>query len=243
MQAAGNNFPSNDPSAQSSTIKPIRLLWIAIMTWTVWKCKLAKKKKRITNNQRLESPTGQQIISLSCFISSASSSRPLFLLPWGEEHGGEEDDKRGTLSRTHSGADHTVHLTSDLKLLSSLGQIKPSLDWKWSVRRGQRWLEHTGSQLITGIAIICAIGSFHALELIGPLLCERNRKRESARGRLITQHRLQSGLARWLKVKDIPMKNVDGGKATAAVPRQIIRTTEQDPGLSKVRAGPLATSF
>lgn len=35
------------------------------------------------------------------------------------------------------------------------------------------------------IAIICTIGPFHALELIGPLLCERNRKEARERKRSI----------------------------------------------------------
>lgn len=58
------------------------------------------------------------------------------------------------------------------------------------------------------------------------------------RGRFITQRRLQSGSARSLEVKDIPWKNVNGGKATTgAIPRQIIRTTAQGagPGQSKVQ--------
>lgn len=35
------------------------------------------------------------------------------------------------------------------------------------------------------IAIICTIGSVHALELISPLLCERNRKEARERERSI----------------------------------------------------------
>lgn len=65
------------------------------------------------------------------------------------------------------------------------------------------------------------------------------RGRERARGRFITQHRLQSGSARSLEVKDIPQKNVNGGKAAVAIPLQFIRTTEQELGRAnqKVRKG------
>lgn len=42
------------------------------------------------------------------------------------------------------------------------------------------------------------------------------RGRERARGQFITQHRLQSGLARSLEVKDIPWKNVNRDNATRA---------------------------
>ena len=58
---------------------------------------------------------------------------------------------------------------------------------------------------------------------------------ERVRGRFITQHRLESGLAHSLEVKDILWKNVNGGKATRAILHQVIRTTEQETGQSKVR--------
>lgn len=50
------------------------------------------------------------------------------------------------------------------------------------------------------------------------------------RGQVITQRRLQSGSARSLEAKDIRRKNVNGSKAAAAIPHQIIRTTEQELG-------------
>lgn len=58
------------------------------------------------------------------------------------------------------------------------------------------------------------------------------------RGQFITQHRLQSDSARSLEVKDIPWRNVNGGKATRAILRQIIRTKEQEqePGRANQRS-------
>lgn len=137
------------------------LLWIAIVKWTIIKCKPAKKKQWnsvITNNWCLQSPRKQQIITLTCFISFS-----LFLIPstsalslaqregkieWWLQRLSHKNHKFYLLTLlrlcvkayakcpinyfylleyflTYSGGDHTVLLTFDLKLLSSLVLANP----------------------------------------------------------------------------------------------------------------------